>query len=675
VALAVAVPGSPELGAVRQALEEQLALDPCRPAAWFHYGMVATRLPLDGAGLPPPPQAARAAFLLGRLHALADRADEAAMAAVVTEEAGLVERLLASPDAAPVAAAALGARREDPRALARLLRQAHGPFPGWARLVASVRDTASALAADGLHTEAELTVRPLEDALWRWASSGGEEVAALQREATSLTLQRVGCRRARRDFVGAGSLLASIDPRFVDGPARAVAAAEDALVSAEIAGPTAIRFPRTPAERARLVERLDRARPALVAAAEADPGAFLPALLLGVLLACQDDPAAGPHLTAALDHLAGRPELAELAADVRFHAGLARLRLLEPGTDESAYCDIAGALAAGYRPTGEDLVLAAEAFEAHISPHAGEMMRLAAEAAGAAPAVIDMVSARAAAGDPAGCEAAEALAADTGLGLAVRFTLLEAALAGAGRCHDLPTAERLAGAIDEVLVRAADTALDERFAAALAGNETLRLALDPAQADALRIEVLRRAGRLDDARGLASNLFYRAAGGSLRTFDAGDLHELLAELGAADEELAELARLIPAPAASDGVAALARPVRIVFVGGNESQERYRAAVDAALEERYAGLVEVTWFLPGWKSGWATEAARIEAAYPGADAIVVMTFVRTHLGRWVRRSAGEHGLPWVACTGHGRLAIQRAIERAVDIAAEASTDRV
>jgi hypothetical protein len=44
--------------------------------------------------------------------------------------------------------------------------------------------------------------------------------------------------------------------------------------------------------------------------------------------------------------------------------------------------------------------------------------------------------------------------------------------------------------------------------------------------------------------------------------------------------------------------------------------------------------------------------------------MIMTFVRTLLGRRIRRTAGEAGLPWVACTGHGRAAIEAAIDRAI-----------
>jgi hypothetical protein len=48
----------------------------------------------------------------------------------------------------------------------------------------------------------------------------------------------------------------------------------------------------------------------------------------------------------------------------------------------------------------------------------------------------------------------------------------------------------------------------------------------------------------------------------------------------------------------------------------------------------------------------------------ADAVVIMRFVRTLLGRTLRALCSEHDRPWVACTGHGRDSLLGAIEEAV-----------
>ena len=110
---------------------------------------------------------------------------------------------------------------------------------------------------------------------------------------------------------------------------------------------------------------------------------------------------------------------------------------------------------------------------------------------------------------------------------------------------------------------------------------------------------------------------------------------------------------------------------VLFVGGNETQEQYRHLLDAEIRDRYAGSTSVEWFFSGWSSNWMKVAESIESTLRSRQpsAVVLMTFVRTNFGQWVRRTAGENGLPWVACTGHGRASMARAVDRAVRLAAE------
>jgi len=263
--------------------------------------------------------------------------------------------------------------------------------------------------------------------------------------------------------------------------------------------------------------------------------------------------------------------------------------------------------------------------------------------------------------------AAADLAETDGFTSVDRFMLLEAALAGAdiGPGADV---DRLVDGIEGLLVRSAAAPLESRWADALGTNEQLRSHVGPAEADAARIDVLRRVGRIEEARGLATSLFYRAASGALPGFASSDLLALLDELGAPEGQMAELRRLLPvSPSTSPSPT---RRVRVLFVGGNEVQARYHAGIDASLAERFSGHVEVEWTTPGWASNWATDAERVERRYDSADAVVLMTFMRTNLGRRIRAGAGAAGLPWIACTGHGRQSLERAIERAVEVVATA-----
>jgi hypothetical protein len=229
--------------------------------------------------------------------------------------------------------------------------------------------------------------------------------------------------------------------------------------------------------------------------------------------------------------------------------------------------------------------------------------------------------------------------------------------------------------LEDVLVRAADSRLEARWADVLAANETLRQAIDPPRADLARVDLLRRIGRVDEARGVATALFFRAASGALRDVDPSDLLELLAAMGLEPDELERLGRALPgrdqAPTGGAGVGTPAPRDRtcVLFVGGNQVQQRYRAGIDEEIAARFGGLVTVEWFPTGWGANWMPDVNRIEGHYADAAAVVVMTFVRTMLGRRIRRTAGEAGLPWISCTGHGRGSLLRAIDRAVAVAAE------
>lgn len=107
---------------------------------------------------------------------------------------------------------------------------------------------------------------------------------------------------------------------------------------------------------------------------------------------------------------------------------------------------------------------------------------------------------------------------------------------------------------------------------------------------------------------------------------------------------------------------------VLFVGGNETQQRYDERVRKELAATHPG-VTVDFAHTGWGSNWGRELVSIESRVRNADVVVVMQFVRTLLGRHVRTLCGKHGRPWVACTGHGHASIRRSIEAAAALLAE------
>ncbi len=103
--------------------------------------------------------------------------------------------------------------------------------------------------------------------------------------------------------------------------------------------------------------------------------------------------------------------------------------------------------------------------------------------------------------------------------------------------------------------------------------------------------------------------------------------------------------------------------RVFVIGGNEVQARYEASIRGDLAGREPA-VALDFDFTGWSSNWGRSLGTIERRIAEADAVVVMRFIRTMLGRTVRELAGRHGKPWVACTGHGRDSLSAAIGRAI-----------
>jgi len=103
------------------------------------------------------------------------------------------------------------------------------------------------------------------------------------------------------------------------------------------------------------------------------------------------------------------------------------------------------------------------------------------------------------------------------------------------------------------------------------------------------------------------------------------------------------------------------PVRVVYIGGNETQKRTEKEISAELRQKYPGLT-LECFFPGWSSSWNKHLEKVKPEIDKADVVVLNPLVRTQFGRHVRKYCGsEH--PWRACTGRGRESLKRSIEQA------------
>lgn len=175
-------------------------------------------------------------------------------------------------------------------------------------------------------------------------------------------------------------------------------------------------------------------------------------------------------------------------------------------------------------------------------------------------------------------------------------------------------------------------------------------------------------GRLDDAMGylLSACRYYRDAS----DLDAAaDIAAEMREYEPAHPMTVQAASLLPAATLAEPLAGraspLGRPLKILFVGGNEMQEQYETDLKADLA---AGAVpiEVDFEFTGWSSNWGRQFEKLAPRLASYDGVVVMQFVRTQLGRTINAEISRlntlgHRLLWRRCTGHGKQSMQKSIE--------------
>ena len=102
------------------------------------------------------------------------------------------------------------------------------------------------------------------------------------------------------------------------------------------------------------------------------------------------------------------------------------------------------------------------------------------------------------------------------------------------------------------------------------------------------------------------------------------------------------------------------PCRVLYVGGNETQQSFKDEIVAKLATTHPHI-HVEWELIGWRSNWGDEAARIERRIPTVDLVILSPYVRTLFGRQIRKAATN----WRASTGKGQGKIYSDIIAAVE----------
>ena len=121
-----------------------------------------------------------------------------------------------------------------------------------------------------------------------------------------------------------------------------------------------------------------------------------------------------------------------------------------------------------------------------------------------------------------------------------------------------------------------------------------------------------------------------------------------------------------APEGSKEVSRVTARLDILFVGGDERQQRKDQAVLTIVRQR-APHVGVTFIHPGWSGNWRQHLERVRAELPRHDALVLMPFIRTELGRQIRKHCDK---PWRSCWPSGQKGMADAVLAAASIAAKA-----
>lgn len=105
---------------------------------------------------------------------------------------------------------------------------------------------------------------------------------------------------------------------------------------------------------------------------------------------------------------------------------------------------------------------------------------------------------------------------------------------------------------------------------------------------------------------------------------------------------------------------------VLVVGGNETQQQQDESIRAAVKKQWPN-VTVIFERTGWSSNWGEQLRNMDGQLARARVVVLMRYVRTMLGRQIRKRCGELDVPWVACTGSGQASMLRAIEQAILLA--------
>ena len=258
---------------------------------------------------------------------------------------------------------------------------------------------------------------------------------------------------------------------------------------------------------------------------------------------------------------------------------------------------------------------------------------------------------------------------DSRRGAAQRAADLRAALRGFRERGD---GTALGGTLDDLERLARNDVAVPEFLALLGDRTSYDLAWDLEDATIARARCHEDRGEfLDAVAVLREHLFFRLATPE-REAGVSDAAGILARIrryGIDSDYYSAMTNRYDALAAREAEAETpegpgpARVVRVLVVGGAEQQARAEDAVRARLKEQYPHI-RARFIRTGWSGNWSRPISEIERELEKNDALVIIRFMRTHLGREIRRIWKG---PWRSCWSGGTGAIVEAVARVAAVA--------
>ncbi len=254
---------------------------------------------------------------------------------------------------------------------------------------------------------------------------------------------------------------------------------------------------------------------------------------------------------------------------------------------------------------------------------------------------------------------------DASLPLHEKWESLNAMLPAALIEDDASQAEDILDAMEGMATKGGD--YRAKFLELLENDRNYSPAWELEDATHCRIKFHELEGNLADAAALLRSRFFAlwAARDSISIQEAAAVLERMQELRHDDADIRQLrvvlSQIEPQAAHDECPLKAGALVRVLYVGGNETQIAYEADIRLELARLYPGL-KVEFYYPGWKSNWNVHLDRVRPKISQSNAVVLSRMVRTQFGRKVR-AACNAGTPWFPCTGKGKQSLKRSIESA------------